>query len=275
MEAERTPVPKAYSASRRRDTTTDSEVGTLQPGARLTPLASALDACELRNILTGFGANISYLESLFREEPPQDEVLEVLLDLRESYRRMVLLCQEATLMTNASERPVVQVDVPLSRLVAEAMVAVRDAAALTGVRVVADTPPEVMVVADATLLACVLERMFHNAIRWAQPAGTANMAFKVTDSNVVCAAFATYPTESDGTSSWEPQDGRVSFHSALPPAVDSLEGTLGMDFCRVVAQSHGGTFSIRGGGRSARWVLTLPSASAQKERRESWFPDEP
>jgi|GEM_PF-6359264 len=242
-------------------------VGTLRvacepPRARPSPLASALDACELRNILTGFGANIAYLEAIFGEqarlgdEQPLPEVLDVLQDLRESYRRMLGLAQEAALMTRPTERPMVQVEVPFSRLVADAVRAVDDAAVLAGVKVALDPPPAVVVEADITLMACVLERMLHNAIRWAQPSGVANLAFLVSSQKVTCAAFATYPDNPQGAVR-ESCKRELCFES-MPPAPGAIEGALGVEFCRVVAESHGGVFSIRGGGRLARWVLTLP-----------------
>jgi light-regulated signal transduction histidine kinase (bacteriophytochrome) len=232
------------------------------PRASPSPLASALDTCELRNILTGFGANIAYLEAVFergprlRDDAPLPDVLEVLQDLRESYRRMLGLAQEAAVMSRPTERPMVQVEVPLSRLVADAVRAVDDAAMLAGVKVAVDPPPAVLVEADVTLMACVLERMLHNAIRWAQPSGVANLAFLVSSQKVTCAAFATYPDNPEATVR-ESCERELCFES-MPPAPEAIEGALGVEFCRVVAESHGGVFSIRGGGRLARWVLTLP-----------------
>lgn len=229
------------------------------PRNRPSPLASALDACELRNILTGFGANIAYLEALFRDEEPVSDVLEVLQDLRESYRRMVGLAREAALMSRPAERPMVQVEVPFARLVSDAVRAVDEAAGLAGVRVVVDPAPFVAVEADVTLVACVLERMLHNAIRWAQPSGVANLAFLVTQQSVVCATFATYP-EAPGDVGLDTARATF-FESNVPPSPGAIEGALGVEFCRVVAETHGGSFSIRGGGRAARWVLSLPLAA--------------
>lgn len=245
-------------------------IGTLRaacelPRGRPTPLASALDACEMRNILTGFGANIAYLEAVFRDEEPLPDVLEVLQDLRESYRRMVGLAQEAALMSRPADNPMVQVEVPFSRLVSDAVRAVDDAANLAGVRVVVDPAPIAPVEADITLVACVLERMLHNAIRWAQPSGVANLAFLVTRQNVVCAAFATYP-DSPEAAVRESQEREIYFESGVPPSPGAIEGALGVEFCRVVAQSHNGSFAIRGGGRTARWVLTLPLLTSSTER---------
>jgi light-regulated signal transduction histidine kinase (bacteriophytochrome) len=215
--------------------------------------AAQFASLDFGNIMTGFQANINWLEEVFQDEYPRDDVLDALSDIREAQKRLLWLCREATVLADMDDADVVLVPMGFSDLVSEA---VSTLTARYGVAPVVEVAsiPSTCINADSVLMVRLLERMIEAAMRLT----VAEMSTEIRGfiEGDVLHFIAMVVTGKDlaepGDASW--LDGQSSPLQGIP-----------IRFCQRVARLHNGRLNVRTTRSSIVMHLSLPVCREQED----------
>jgi two-component system, OmpR family, heavy metal sensor histidine kinase CusS len=146
--------------------------------------------------------------------------------------------------------------VDVADLVAEAAARNRAGVRLRDVRVDVDIPAGLTASLDPDLAGRVLEHLFDNAVRYARRAGRVAVAARVVDGDAVEIAIG-----NDGPPVAERERAAIfGRHYRAEARRASAHRGLGLYFCRLAVEAHGGTISVEErDGLGAVFVARIPN----------------
>jgi signal transduction histidine kinase len=144
--------------------------------------------------------------------------------------------------------------VTLAEVVARAVDLYRDVADAKGVTLVADTPADVVVIADRTRLEQVAANLIDNAVKYTPPGGRVDVEVRRTED----AAILRVRDSGPGI----PLDEQPRIFDRLFRGDTSRTERglgLGLSLVKAIVEAHGGTVDVVSGpGRGAVFTVSLP-----------------
>jgi signal transduction histidine kinase len=208
---------------------------------------------DIRNLVGSVDANVSYVEGFIAEE---EEALEASQDAHEGTRQILALAEDvlsvSRIEAGAMELLVqaLMIEQTLSSSVRRHAGRARD---LNVTLSIGSVEPGLVVTADSKLLARVLDNLVGNAIRYAGSKGAVTLSARRTDRAVEITVADTGPGV--------PPEARQKIFEEWFTSGDSSgrHHGVGLHFCRLAVESHGGSVRVEGSSGDNRFVVSLPS----------------
>lgn len=183
---------------------------------------------ELGNIMTGFEANVDWLESIFTTEFPREDILEALRDVRESQERLLRYCREAAVL--AGEVDLLPLHMSFRSLLNQALEGLTARLGAPPALEVVEIP-EASVNVDRALMQCALEHIVYTALQLTKRGMRTELRGFLEGNTLHFLAMAV--GEEDGSSP-----------TIEDEALNPLLGTP-IRFSVRVARAHGGKLTVR------------------------------
>ena len=213
--------------------------------------ASALLAHDLNNGLAVSLSNLSYLIDVIQGDPDQTEALTATL---RSVRRMSGLVAnfvDIARFEDAAVKPVVQKT--RVRQVLQSVIEVNSSSVTRGVTFEVDCPQELEGRFDGGLIERVLHNLFGNATRYCNPGGKIILGGKrwhdTEDGSLEISVTNTGPQV--------PENIRPNLFGKYVQGKGGKRG-MGLYFCRLVAEAHGGKIEYEARAEGPGFVVRLP-----------------
>jgi signal transduction histidine kinase len=202
----------------------------------------------LTNLLTGLRTAQTLEDPLARQE-----INEVAIRGGERLLHMINELLDTQRLEHG-DLPLQRARVPAARIVEEALAEVSEIAGDRGVRL-EQSASELAMDVDPSLLRRVLVNLLANAIRFSPPGGT------VTISAVLAGGTACLSVTDQGPGVPEEERERIfePFYQLDLPGAGRVGSGLGLAFCRLAVDAHGGTIRIDPvPGAGSRFTVVLP-----------------
>lgn len=213
--------------------------------------ASALLAHDLNNGLAVSLSNLSYLIDVIQGDPDQTEALAATL---RSVRRMSGLVAnfvDIARFEDAAVKPIVAKT--RVRQVLQSVIDVNSSSLTRGVTLEVDCPQELEGRFDGGLIERVLHNLFGNATRYCNPGG-----------KIILSGKRWHDTEEGSTEisvtntgPQIPENIRPNLFGKYVQGKGGKRG-MGLYFCRLVAEAHGGRIEYEARGEGPSFVVRLP-----------------
>ena len=195
-------------------------------------------AREARNMLGALLANVDWLRSGMSVEAPAAELLLGLADIETCCERLTSILEDALIGTRAHGLRPQGTNLSIGSVLAAARKEVRKSASAKRVTVEIVTKCDVAAVLDRALLTRALVKLMASAIAECHPGDLMLVHYSRQDEQIeISLTRGERPRLT-----LQPSEAPQSEEHARPHDAD-------LDFCRVVAESHGGTCSV---GRAPR-----------------------
>lgn len=216
---------------------------------------------DLRNPLTVVSAA---LEMLAHEQPPDaPESARSLLEMARANTHRLIDLVTGILdfhRLRSGKMPLRCVPLDVSTLVAEALELQRPLAEAKGQRLQPELDPALPPLeADRELVARVLQNLIGNALKFSPRGGTVRVSARAADAGRDVA----FAVADDGPGIPRELQGRL--FSEFVTGTDARGSGLGLAFCRLAVEAHGGTVGVQSeAGLGTTLVFTLPALSATR-----------
>lgn len=214
---------------------------------------------DLKNPLSVILSNLTWLRQELPDADP--ETASALADSHRSASRMLAMIGDLLLISKMEKKGsgfvMRRAPVDLSAMVEELC---RERAALAAERELAltfEAPPELTAALDGPLIHRVLENLLENALRYADAGGQVRLSAARQGAELLLAVA--------NTGRPIPPEERARLFARFSQGSNALAPStsvgLGLYFCRLVAEAHGGSIAVDGvPGWPTRFVVRLPVA---------------
>lgn len=212
---------------------------------------------DLKNPLTVADANLAFLADFALGADP--EARGALEDAQEALRRMSRMVGEILLVARLEE-PTFVVErrlVDLTSMIEDVRRSHHRQAARKGVQLATATSAPLQIRADDHLVLRALDNLVENAVRHTPSGGTVELSAEAQGEALVRVANSGRPIE--------PKTQRQLFEKFIQGEQRVASGTnvgLGLYFCRLVAEAHGGTIALVPSKLATCFELRLPLQAA-------------
>ncbi len=215
---------------------------------------------DAKNVACALRANSEWLRGVCEMELPRPDVLEALGEMMEGCEQLVDLMHETLMVHRAMSFRVEPTPVHLATLVGCAADRVRRRAESAGVRVVVEGPEALAALLDRALFSRLLDNLLDNALRVSRADDEVRVCHGQIGRNVVVSVTDQGPGVPPA------QRARIFELFARGSGGGRDSTGVGLAFCRVVAEAHGGNVCVEDApGRGASFVVTVPLSDRQDD----------
>lgn len=210
---------------------------------------------EARSLLGALEANVQWLRSGIGEKATTDGVAEGLTDIETCCERLAELLEDAVLAVRSDPTSIQCLTVSLGSLVSAAQKLVRRRAEAKGISIEIESSVEVAATLDRTLVTRALGKLLARLVDDVPPESRLTIRYGIYKNDLLI----------DFDHDQAPDSGRPSDPSRRasgPTSSGFLRAVQDLDFCRRVAEAHGGALVIRASAPVYRMVLPATPDSA-------------
>lgn len=224
-------------------------------------------------------ANIRLIiEGLFHEQdkPKRKQSTTALKTIARETDSLIWLVQELLdlSMIESGQSILRAINQPLRPLVTDAIERLEDQSEMKDVKLIDETPEEIMVLADGDHIRRVLINLMHNAIKWSPQGDVVKVRARVERDEVVISVLDNGPGVPE-----EHRERIFERFYQVEPSRSGKEGSgLGLAICRHIVEAHDGRIWVennpdRQDGAGGCFYFTLPVADESALRRGDPDPD--